>query len=62
MKSRQKTTPENLSRLATEQPNRASADLDLKSALEIARIINAEDAKVRPRCSVLFRKSRAPST
>ena len=46
MKSRQKPTPENLSRLATEQPNRASTDLDLKSALEVARIINAEDAKV----------------
>ena len=45
MKPRRKTTPENLSRLATEQPNRASADLDLKSALEVARIINAEDAK-----------------
>ena len=35
-----------LSQLATEQTNRASADLDLKSSLEIARIINAEDAKV----------------
>ncbi len=46
MKQRPKTTPENLSGLATEQPNRASADLDLKSALEVARIINAEDAKV----------------
>lgn len=46
MKSRQKPTPENLSRLATEQPNRASTDLDLKSAMEVARIINAEDAKV----------------
>lgn len=32
--------------LATEQSNPASADLDTKSALEIARIINAEDAKV----------------
>jgi len=41
-----KATRENLSGLATEQPNRASADLDLKSALEVARIINAEDAKV----------------
>ena len=46
MKSRRKPTPENLSRLATEQPNLASTDLDLKSALEVARIINAEDAKV----------------
>ena len=46
MKRQPKATRENLSRLATEQPNRASADLDLKSALEVARIINAEDAKV----------------
>jgi N-acetylmuramic acid 6-phosphate etherase len=35
-----------LEQLATEQPNPASADLDTKSALEIARIINTEDAKV----------------
>ena len=32
--------------LATEQSNVFSADLDSKSSLEIARIINAEDAKV----------------
>jgi N-acetylmuramic acid 6-phosphate etherase len=32
--------------LATEQPNPHSADLDTKSALEIARIINSEDARV----------------
>jgi N-acetylmuramic acid 6-phosphate etherase len=32
--------------LGTERANSASADLDRKSALEIARIINAEDAKV----------------
>src|SRR5438874_3677467 len=32
--------------LATEQPNSRSADLDTKSALEIARIINSEDTKV----------------
>src|SRR5208283_3943529 len=32
--------------LETEQPNAASADLDCRSSLEIARIINAEDAKV----------------
>jgi N-acetylmuramic acid 6-phosphate etherase len=38
--------PENLSRLTTEQPNRASTNLDIKSSLEVARIINAEDAKV----------------
>lgn len=35
-----------LRRLATEQTNAASADLDLKSPLEIVRIINNEDAKV----------------
>ncbi len=46
MKRRQETKRENLSRLATERPNRASAGLDLKSALEVARIINAEDARV----------------
>ena len=46
MKPRARKTRENLSRLTTEQPNRASADLDLKSALEVARVINAEDAKV----------------
>ena len=36
----------NLGHLATEQQNRASANLDTKSAAEIAAIINAEDAKV----------------
>ncbi|HMK28826.1 MAG TPA: N-acetylmuramic acid 6-phosphate etherase [Terriglobales bacterium] len=35
-----------LNQLVTEQPNRASSDLDTKSALEIAQIINAEDRKV----------------
>ncbi len=35
-----------LDQLATEQPNPASADLDTKSSLEIARIINSEDARV----------------
>lgn len=35
-----------LRRLGTEKSNRASADLDRKSALEIACIINREDAKV----------------
>ena len=43
MKRRQ---PEGLKHLATERTNRASVDLDQKSALEIARIINGEDAKV----------------
>jgi N-acetylmuramic acid 6-phosphate etherase len=36
----------NLSRLSTERPNPVAADLDTKSAVEIARIINREDAKV----------------
>jgi len=35
-----------LGALATEQPNPVSEDLDRKSALEIARVINAEDIKV----------------
>jgi N-acetylmuramic acid 6-phosphate etherase len=35
-----------LSRLSTEKSNSASVDLDRKSSLEIARIINREDAKV----------------
>jgi len=35
-----------LRRLTTEQPNRASRNLDLRSALEIARIMNREDGKV----------------
>ena len=37
---------EDLCGLGTEKANSASADLDRKSALEIARIINAEDAKI----------------
>ena len=37
-----------LRRLATEQSNSASTDLDHKTSLEIARNINAEDAKVAP--------------
>lgn len=41
---RMKTRP--LQELTTERANPVSADLDLKSALDIARIINAEDAKV----------------
>lgn len=35
-----------LDQLATEQPNPASANLDTKSSLEIARIINSEDATI----------------
>ena len=46
MKRRSSSTRENLSRLTTEQTNLASMDLDLKSALEVVRVINAEDAKV----------------
>ncbi|MGA9797523.1 MAG: N-acetylmuramic acid 6-phosphate etherase [Terriglobales bacterium] len=46
MKRRASETRENLSRLSTEQANRASKDLDLKSSLEIVTVINAEDAKV----------------
>jgi N-acetylmuramic acid 6-phosphate etherase len=42
----EETMTDNIQRLGTEQPNTASADLDTKSALEIARIMNAEDAKV----------------
>ena len=34
--------------LSTEKPNPAAKNLDLKSSLEIARIINAQDAKVAP--------------
>lgn len=37
-----------MAKLTTEQVNPASAGLDTKSALEIARIMNAEDAKVAP--------------
>ncbi len=43
-----KRNESNLRHLATEQPNTASAGLDRKSALEIARLINAADAKVAP--------------
>src|SRR5512132_1167132 len=38
--------PRPLQELTTERANPVSADIDLKSSLEIARIINAEDAKV----------------
>jgi N-acetylmuramic acid 6-phosphate etherase len=38
--------PRPLQDLTTERANPVSTDLDLKPALEIARIINAEDAKV----------------
>jgi len=41
-----RTASVSLRRLGTEKTNYASANLDRKSALEIARIINREDAKV----------------
>ena len=41
-----KANPPKLDHLTTEQVNPASAELDLKSSLELAQIINAEDAKV----------------
>ena len=40
------STQEELKGLTTERANPASADLDHKSSLEIAKVINAEDAKV----------------
>jgi N-acetylmuramic acid 6-phosphate etherase len=42
----QKTRGQKISNLSTEQVNPRSRGLDTKSALEIARFINAEDAKV----------------
>ena len=44
--SRTKSDPDDLRGLATESANTASLDLDLRPALEIARVINAEDQKV----------------
>src|ERR1019366_2676977 len=41
-----KPKPSPLRRLRTEQPNTAAHDLDQKSSLDIARLINAEDATV----------------
>jgi N-acetylmuramic acid 6-phosphate etherase len=41
-----KRTPPSLRRLRTEQPNQAANDLDQKSPLEIAQLINAEDSRV----------------
>jgi N-acetylmuramic acid 6-phosphate etherase len=46
LKRRASKTREHLNRLITEQPNRASADLDLKPSLEIVTVINDEDAVV----------------
>ena len=41
-----KPKPSPLRRLRTEQSNQAANDLDQKSSLEIAHLINAEDATV----------------
>jgi N-acetylmuramic acid 6-phosphate etherase len=41
-----KPNPSTFPQLHTEQPNRAASDLDRKSSLDIARLINAEDATV----------------
>jgi N-acetylmuramic acid 6-phosphate etherase len=41
-----KHQPSSLRRLRTEQPNQAADDLDRRSSLEIAQLINAEDATV----------------
>src|SRR6202167_4761134 len=41
-----KRKPSTLRRLSTEQPNHAANDLDRKSSLDIARLINDEDATV----------------
>ncbi len=41
-----KLKPSPLRRLRTEQPNTAAHDLDQKSSMDIARLINAEDATV----------------
>src|SRR5580704_13750484 len=38
--------PSTLRRLSTEQPNQSASDLDRKSSLEIAQLINAEDVTV----------------
>jgi N-acetylmuramic acid 6-phosphate etherase len=46
LKRKSKRMTVELRRLGTEKTNSASVDLDRKSALEIARIINTEDAKV----------------
>jgi len=45
LKRRSGKPKEELNRLTTEKTNWASTDLDLKSSLEIVRVINTEDAK-----------------
>jgi N-acetylmuramic acid 6-phosphate etherase len=46
VKHKKARTSASVSRLSTEQLNPGSRNLDLKSSLDIARVINAEDAKV----------------
>ncbi|PYX00313.1 MAG: N-acetylmuramic acid 6-phosphate etherase, partial [Acidobacteria bacterium] len=46
MKGATKKPRTDLGRLVTEKPNPVSANLDLKPSLQLARIINSEDAKV----------------
>jgi len=46
MKRKPAVKPEAISHLSTEQRNRASANLDRESTLDLVRIINREDAKV----------------
>jgi N-acetylmuramic acid 6-phosphate etherase len=48
LKRKKSHASESLSRLSTEKLNPASSNFDLKSALEIAKVINTEDAKVAP--------------
>jgi len=50
------TNKPDLERLGTEEQNPISAELDAKPALEIARIINAEDAKVAAAVQVALPK------
>jgi N-acetylmuramic acid 6-phosphate etherase len=46
LKPRRHKTRAELGKLVTEQVNQSAADLDLKSSLEMARVMNSEDAKV----------------
>jgi N-acetylmuramic acid 6-phosphate etherase len=48
MKTVKAKSAADIAKLGTEAANAASAELDMLSALDIARIINAEDAKVAP--------------
>src|SRR5215468_6001944 len=46
MANKSRVNKSTIQKLGTEQRNRAAKDLDTQSALSIARVINAEDAKV----------------